>query len=75
MGLFFIGLGLLKLLVTVFVVLLFVKLARRLAEGIRQGHARFSALGAEDALRRRFARGEIEAAEYRERLLVLRENG
>jgi uncharacterized membrane protein len=74
MGLFFIGLGIMKLLVTLFVILLVVKLGAWAFAAVREGHESRAAGKAEHILRRRFAEGEIEAAEYRERLTVLRGN-
>jgi uncharacterized membrane protein len=74
MGLFFIGLGVLKLLITVFVVLLVVKLGLYAFSAFHERSERSAEGKAEQTLRRRFAEGEIEAADYRERLKVLRED-
>ena len=75
MGLFFIGLGIMKLLVTVFVILLIVKLGSWAFAAYEERGARSAEGKAEQLLRRRFAEGEIEAQEYRERLAVLRGKG
>jgi len=75
MILFFIGLGIMKLLVTAFIVLLAVKLGVWAFAAYDERGER-SAMGkAEQLLRRRFAEGEIEAQEYRDRLAVLRGKG
>ena len=73
MGLFLFGLGVLKLLVTAFILLLIVKLGLYAIAAFHERSERCAAGRAEQTLRRRFAEGEIEASDYRERLKVLRE--
>jgi len=73
MGLFLAGLGLLKILSAAFFILLIVRLVLLAADALHERRERLDAGRAELVLRRRFADGEIQAAEYRERLAVLRD--